>query len=182
VGASETTLNQDLSVLGKDSSNAAGLLEQALKDMRGEPVIRPDDLERSGMSSPFFPLAYLAVVKRGATDWFRGIRIRRDSFAEDQNVEYHHIFAKKQLNARGVDRYARDEMANIAFLSQKANRRIFARTPDDYLSEIAEHDPSRLEAQLVPMDRNLWHLERFGEFLEARRTLLATAMSELLQD
>lgn len=181
VGATETTLNQDLNVLGKDAGNTEALLEQTLRDLRAQPSVRPDDLERSGMGNPLFCLAYLAVVRREATDWFRGIRIRRESFAEDQNIEYHHIFPKKQLNARGVDRYTRDEMANIAFLSQKANRRILARAPDDYLAEIAEHDPARLEAQFVPMDRDLWHLDRFEQFLIARRKLLADAMTEVLQ-
>lgn len=74
----------------------------------------------------------------------------------------------------------RDELANLAFLGQKANRRILARTPSDYLAEIAEHDPSRLKAQFVPMDRKLRELDRFGDFLAARRQLLAEAMNSVL--
>lgn len=178
VGTSETSLNQDLSVLGGSCENISGLLDLLLRDLRSEPKISSQDLERAGMTSPFFPLAWLAAVRRNAMDWFRGIRIRRDSFADDQSIEYHHIFPKKLLNARGVDRYTRDEMANIAFLGQKANRRILARKPTDYLAEIAEHDPARLEAQFVPMDRQLWELERYEDFLAARRQLLADAMNQ----
>jgi hypothetical protein len=84
------------------------------------------------------------------------------------------------LNARDVDRYKRDEMADLAFLSQKANRRILARDPSLCLAEIAKRDPRRLEAQMVPMDRSLWSLDRFEEFLAKRRELLATEMNEVL--
>jgi hypothetical protein len=181
IGASETTLNQDLAILGENSENIAGLHDQLIRDFRGEPKITALDLERAGTNSPFFPLAYLAAMERNALDWFKGIKIRRDSFAEDQNIEYHHIFPKKHLNSLGIDRYKRDEMANIAFLSQKANRRILAREPIDYLAEIAEHDPARLEDQFVPMDRSLWELDRYDEFLEMRRELLAKAMNEILE-
>lgn len=180
VGTAETTLNQDLTVLGPTSANVKGLLDQLLKDLRSEPIVRPDDLERSGITSPFFPLSYLSAIRNEAMDWFKGIRIRRDTFSEDQNLEYHHIFPKKLLNARGVDRYTRDEMANLAFLSQKANKQITAREPQVYLAEIAEHDPARLEAQCVPMDRSLWVMDRFEDFLEVRRELLAKAMNNVL--
>jgi len=179
-GQSETTLNQDLAALGSNCENILGLLDQVLRDLRSEPKISSQDLERAGTSSPFFPLAYLAVIHRNATDWFKGIRIRRDTFTDDQKIEYHHIFPKKLLNERGVDRYTRDEMANIAFLGQKANRRILARKPADYLAEIAEHDSARLEAQFVPMDRALWELDRYEDFLIARRQLLAESMNQIL--
>jgi hypothetical protein len=80
----------------------------------------------------------------------------------------------------GVDRFTRDEIGNLAFLGKKANRKILAREPADYLAEIASHDPKRLEAQFVPMERELWKLDRFADFLSARRKLLAQAMNEVL--
>lgn len=180
VGTAETTLNQDLALLGTKANNLSALLDQLLRDLRSKPVITADDLERAGTTSPFFPLSYLAAINRGATDWFKGIKIRRDTFSEDQNLEYHHIFPKKLLNLRNVDRYTRDEMANLAFLGQKANKRITARPPASYLPEIAEHDPARLQAQFVPLDRELWELDQFEDFLAARRQLLANAMNDVL--
>ncbi|MCL6512224.1 MAG: DUF262 domain-containing protein [Anaerolineae bacterium] len=181
VGATETILNQDLSVLGEDAENIVGLMNQLLRDLRAEPRVMPSDLERAGMNSPFFPLAYLAVIRRDAEDWFKGIKLRRNPFSEDQQIEYHHIFPKRHLNACNVDQYARDEMANIAFLSQKANRKILTREPAEYLAQIAESAPHRLEAQFVPMDRSLWRLDRYEAFLAARRELLANAMNEELK-
>lgn len=178
VGTTETTLNQDLAILGNDCANVTGLLDQAVKDLKGMTQVQPSDLERAGMNSPFFPLAYLAVVRNDAVDWFKGIRIRRASFSEDQLVEFHHIFPKRQLKELNVDRYTRDEIANIAFLGAKANRRISTRKPAEYLAEV---EPRRLEAQFVPMDRALWELDRFNDFLAARRERLAKAMNDVLQ-
>lgn len=181
-GTAETKLNQDLNALGRNATGINELLDQLLRDLRYQTTISAQDLERSGTSSPYFPLAYLAAVRRNAHDWFNGIRLRRESFAVDQNIEYHHIFPKKLLDARGVDRYLRDEMANIAFLGQKANRKIQAQEPSMYLAGIAEHSAERLAAQLVPMDENLWSLDRFEDFLAERRKLLADAMNEELEN
>ncbi|MEW6337803.1 MAG: DUF262 domain-containing protein [Acidobacteriota bacterium] len=179
-GSTETILDQDLATLGADSSGVEALHNRALTDLRGKPEVAPDDLARAGASSPLFFLSFLAATSNDAVDWFTGIKIRRDNFNRDQDIEYHHIFPKKLLTAAGVDRYERDEMANLAFLGQKANRRILAKEPAAYLAEIAEHDPGRLEAQCVPMDRRLWALDRFADFLTARRALLSAEMNRLL--
>ena len=181
VGASETKLNQDLTTLGPQSKGTEGLPEQLRRDLRSEPRLTTQDLERAGTSSPFFPLAYLAVLRRDATDWFKGIKLRRESFSEDQNIEYHHIFPKRLLDDRGVDRFVRDEMGNIAFLGQRANRKIRATPPAQYLAAIAEDAPERLTAQFVPLEPALWDLDRFPEFLVERRKLLVDAMNEVLE-
>ncbi|MBI3024437.1 MAG: hypothetical protein HYY66_01935, partial [Candidatus Tectomicrobia bacterium] len=180
-GAMETTLNQDLTALGPKCEGIHALYEILLRDLRAEPKVTVQDLERAGTNSPFFPLAFLAVIRRGAKDWFKGVQVHKDGFNEDQNIEYHHIFPRKHLNARNVDRFLRDEMANIAFLGQKANRRILARKPKDYLEDIAESAPERLKDQFVPMDRGLWELDRYNDFLVARRGMLADAMNEVLK-
>jgi len=55
------------------------------------------------------------------------------------------------------------------------------RQPREYLAEIADLHPERLEAQFVPMDRKLWKLDRFEDFLAARRKLLASAVNRLIE-
>ena len=124
---------------------------------------------------------YLAIVKNGAKDWFTGVKLKKNSFTEDQKIEYHHVFPKKLLNARNVDRYIRDEMANIAILGQRANRSILAKEPKNYLADIAKTDRARLESQYVPVDSHLWDIKKFNDFLVARRKLLASAMNRILK-
>ena len=179
-GSPETILDQDLKALGPECSNADILLQRLLRGLRTEPKVSPQDLERAGTASPFFPLSYLAAVRHDATDWFKGVKLRRREFSEDHKIEYHHIFPKKLLNARGVDRYLRDEMSNLAFLGSESEqpnsrqRRPRTTWPD------RKPRPKRLEAQFVPMDRALWELDRFEDFLAARRELLANAMNKAI--
>lgn len=181
VGPGEMKLNQDLTALGREGANIAHLIEQLLRDLRGQLTISPTDLERAGVNSPFFPLAYLVATRNHALDWFTGIKLRPDNFAMDQNIEFHHIFPRKLLDAQGGERYRRDEMANLAFLGQKAIRKIQAQEPYIYLAPIAEDAPERLTAQFVPMDSELWRLDRFDDFLSARRQALGAAMNHLLE-
>jgi len=121
-------------------------------------------------------------AKRGAKDWFRGVALTTDVAGEDNEVQVHHIFPKALLRDRGVRRKDIDEIANLAFLAARPNRQISKRPPEVYLSEIAEKHPDRLEAQCVPIDRNLWKLERYQDFLVARRELLTDAVNDLLRN
>lgn len=54
--------------------------------------------------------------------------------------------------------------------------------PSLYLAETADQHPGRLEAQSIPMDRDLWKVERFQDVLAARRQSLAAAVSELIAE
>jgi hypothetical protein len=127
-------------------------------------------------------MTYAVARKRSAKDWFKGIGLGTDVVGEDHEVQVHHIFPKALLKEAGISRKDRDEIANLAFLAARPNRQISKRPPEEYLAEIARHHPGRLEAQCIPMDRNLWKLENFGRFLIARRQLLAAAVNELIEN
>lgn len=71
-----------------------------------------------------------------------------------------------------------NQVANLAFLSARANGRISSQAPSEYLSTI---EPSRLVAQSVPMDSALWTLDQYEEFTLRRRTQLANEINNLLQ-
>lgn len=72
--------------------------------------------------------------------------------------------------------------ANLALLAAKPNKKISNRLPAEYLAEIAEKHPGRLEAQAISIDRSLWKLERFQDVLAARHELLAAAVTDLIAD
>jgi hypothetical protein len=76
----------------------------------------------------------------------------------------------------------RDEIASLAFLAARPNRKISSRPPDEYLAEIAVKHRGRLEAQSIPMDPKLWKVERFQDFLAARRQMLAAAVNDLIKN
>lgn len=178
--SAETAMDDDLKAIQTDEP-----IRELMKNALGtdqEIEVRADEFDDAGWKNPLFPMTYAAAKKRGAKDWFKGMALSKDVVGEDHQVEVHHIFPKALLKERGERRKDIDEIANLAFLMARPNKQISKREPQEHLPEIAEKHPNRLIAQSVPTDRNLWKLDRFQDFLAARRNLLAKAVTELLRD
>lgn len=168
--SSETNLDQDIKAFGEEQPIKR--LIQNIEDRVGPGRrITERELEDELSNSPFMVLAYVLARRNGAKDWFHGVGI-----GEGQDLEYHHIFPKALLK-NGYSQRVVNQVANLAFLSQRANARIAASVPESYLATI---EVDRLEAQYVPANRELWGLGRYEDFSRARRELLASAMNDLL--
>ncbi len=178
-GSSETAMDEDLKAVAGAEPRAA-LIGNALP-AGGGATVSPEEFDDAGWRNPLFPLTYAVARKRGATDWFTGVALATDVVGAEHDVEVHHIFPKALLKKEGIRRKDRDEIANLAFLAARPNKKISNRPPEEYLAEIAEKHGGRLEAQSVPMDRSLWRLDRFQDFLAARRLLLSRAVTELVE-
>lgn len=177
-GSQETAMDEDLKAVV--SSDPIGELMKNALPAGYSAEVTPDEFDDAGWRNPLFPMTYAAARKRHAKDWFTGVVLATDVAGEDHEIQVHHIFPKALLKEAGVGRKDRDEIANLAFLAARPNRKISSRPPEQYLAEIAEKHPERLEAQCVPMDRQLWRLDRFQDFLRVRRTRLAEAVNGLL--
>ncbi len=174
-GSAETSMDQDLRVLTEP--DPFKLLIHDLRQSVGRLEVSPDDLDDAGVRSAFFLGMYLASRKNEAVDWFYNVKLSTTNLGTDHALELHHIFPRAVVR----DVYPKqdvNELANIAFLSKKPNIEIAATTPGDYLSTVPEE---RLKQQFVPMDRELWKLERFQDFLAARRRLLADGINAFLR-
>jgi hypothetical protein len=178
-GSGETAMDEDLKAALGDDPIQALMSKAAPPGQSAE--ISAEEFDDAGWRNPLFPATYAAARKRAAKDWFNGIALATDVVGADHEVQVHHIFPKAQLKKIGVSRKDRDEIANLAFLAARPNRQISSRPPGQYLAEIAEKHPERLTAQCVPMDRTLWRLDRFQEFLAERRRLLAEAVNDLVR-
>jgi hypothetical protein len=119
-----------------------------------------------------------------AKDWFSGITLYKKAVGKSNGLEEHHIFPKTVLYKSGYDtvkdRRIVNEVANRAFLTQRANRKILASKPADYLPGVQALHPGALQAQSVPMDRELWKVENYKEFLTVRAKLLAASINDFL--
>jgi len=177
-GSGETAMDEDLKA-ALSADPVAALMKNVLPG-GGSAVVASDEFDDAGWRNPLFPLTYAAARRRCAKDWFTGVALATDVVGPDHEIQVHHIFPKALLKRAGVPRKDRDEIANLAFLAARPNRKIAARAPDLYLAEIAERHPERLEAQAIPLERNLWKLDRFEDFLAARRELLARAVNSLI--
>lgn len=178
-GSTETKLQKDVSVL--DQPDPVEQLVNHILDERGRIHIDAKDIEGKSAQSAVYRFSYIVARARAAQDWFTGQVLYNKAVGVSNGLESHHIFPVAYLNRVGFsksdDKRAINEVANRAFLTQKANRTISSSAPADYLKAVG---PAALKAQSVPMNQELWNAENFELFLAERRKLLAKAMNDYL--
>lgn len=180
-GSSESILDADISTLMKRSGSVSDLLE-ILERQFGRMLFNVGDIKGKGKRSPLFAMAYLAVKKNSGKDWITGIVINKGTKGKSHKIEFHHIFPKKLLQEYGYDTSEINEIANMAFIGGRTNRRISAKNPEEYLAEIVDKmGEEALISQFVPLDRSLWKIENYRDFLIARRELLINRINEFLK-
>lgn len=179
-GSGETAMDEDLKAIGSD--NPIAELMKNVESIGKSLGVTADEFDDAGWRNPLFPMTYAVARKNRAKDWFTGVELSKHVVGADNEIQVHHIFPKALLKERGVSRKDRDEIANLAFLAARPNRQISNKAPHIYMAEIAEKHPERLIAQLIPMDKDLWRLERFEDFLKERRKLLADGVNGLIQN
>ncbi len=177
-GASETILNQDLDAV--DTGGLTELIDQ-LRFAHGELVVRAEDFGGYSLGARFYPLLYLLTRMRGARDWWNGAPILSAAMlGKLSKLQVHHIFPKARLYAKSVSRGQVNAIANFCYLTQETNLWVRDREPEEYFAMVEDKYPGALASQWIPMDQDLWKLERYSDFLEARRGLLAQAATECL--
>jgi hypothetical protein len=101
-------------------------------------------------------------------------------------LENDHIFPYSKLKTRGCGQENRlkcslaQELTNRAILTQIANRTKGATDAKAYLADVKARFPDSLALQCVPEDTELWEIENYDEFLQARRTALASHLNAFL--
>lgn len=168
--SSETNLDQDIKALG-DEQPIKRMIQNIEDKVGPGRRITEREMQDELSNSPFMVMAYVLARRNGAADWFHAVGI-----GEGQDLEYHHIFPKALLK-NGYSTRVVNQVANLAFLSQRANGKIAASQPATYLPTI---ELARLQAQYVPADSALWNLDRYEDFVRERRQLLANAINSLL--
>lgn len=172
--AGDTKIAQDAKAVRE--SDPFGALFGNLGLLGSRLEVTEQALVGKGAGSPYFLLSYLAAKRAGGRDWFFGTGIGLDAEGA-QAIEYHHIHPQATIKAS----YAKSEvndLANLAFISSKANKRISARSPAAYFPEVGEDE---LRRHFVPLDLDLRSADAYPTFAVARRRLLAAAMSDFLE-
>ena len=178
-GSTETYLQQDYEAVERGGVDA---LIATLERVRGGRLaIGPDDFAGSTRGSRFYPLLYLLTRVDGARDFGSGLELRAELLGKLTSLQVHHIFPKALLRKRGFDRNEINALANFCFLTQDTNIKIGMRDPAEYLPEVQAKHPGVLESQWIPTDPDLWRIERYSDFLAARRELLAASAQSFLE-
>ncbi len=177
-GPTETVINQDLAAL-QAPDPFDGLLRN-LRQSHGEREVTHEDFDLNYTRARFYPLLYIMSRIQDARDWGTGNQLRHHSLGDHTNLELHHIFPKAFLGRNGISAKDANNLGNIAFQTQETNRALGDRMPAEYMLEVAANWPGTLESQWIPMDPELWKVENYHRFLDARRRLLAGAANEML--
>ena len=177
-GSTETKLAQDYETLG--SSGLDGIIHTLAQTRGGALRVNPEDFTGFGMGSRFYPMLYLLTRVLGAKDFGTGIDLKATLLGRLSSLQVHHTFPKRVLYDAEYSRGEVNAVANFVFLTQDTNLAIGKTPPADYMPKIAESMPGVLESQWIPLDQDLWDIDRYPEFLKARRELLATAANGFL--
>lgn len=178
-GSSETLLDQDLATV-RGGGSAADLLDR-LRNQVGRLDIGAGELEGRNQRSSLFKTMFLAFESAGARDWVSNLQIALDHQGTQDKLQFHHIFPKAYLRKLGRTPREADDIANLAFIAGKTNRKILDKPPADYLKPLFDKEPASLAAQCIPMDEDLLQPENYDRFLAARRDLIAERLNEFLQ-
>jgi hypothetical protein len=172
-GASDTKLSSDIRAARKPRA-----LEIMLADLgvdKSRPQVTEASLKGRTKESPYFFLSLLVTHLNDARDWWYGTNLMA-GLSDDNKLEHHHVHPVATLD----DKYERadiNDLANLVFISGKANRRISYKSPRTYFPEVEEKD---LKAHYIPLDQSLRDADHYFNFLSERRRLLAEAMTGLL--
>jgi hypothetical protein len=170
---------------------AKGVTADAKQSYRGLKIYTAD-VSGPPARNVILLLMYILMRRRQATDWGEGREMSLKE-VEPSIMQIHHIFpfnfmTKDKDGLAYADRtglkpsqYRREinDIANMTFLSLRTNVRIGDQPPWQYLPQEASQAMRR--AHFIPEDKNLWHPSRFGDFLDARRLLIAKAATRLLK-
>jgi len=184
-GQTDQRLERDINIVASESNPWNSLLNQIV-DQRGRKDVSANDFEGRGTSHPLYKMSFILAKSRRSVDWFNGITLGTQT-GDRYRIHSHHIFPQSVLYKNGFDSNNHvhvqfvNAIANRAFLTGETNIDISDRYPADYLPEVEERYPGTLQSQLIPMDRNLWKIENYREFLAARRELISKTLNEYLE-
>ena len=177
-GSTETVLNQDYEAATR--SGVDGLISTLERWRGGNLSIDGQDFEGFGRGSRFYPLLYMLTRVHGARDFGSGLALHSHLLGHLTSLQVHHIFPKAVLYDAGYPRSQVNAVANFCFLTQDTNLAIGKRRPEDYFPEVEKKHPGVLASQWIPGDPALWRIDRYPDFLAARRELLAGAANAFL--
>ena len=141
----------------------------------------PEDFETSRLSGPIMSL-YLSMLRNcDARDWrSRDVRLDGTVVGQGADLHIHHFFPRALLSKRkDVAVNNINTFGNYVVISANANLNVGTEEPATYIERL-NIPKAELKKQCVPLDRELWRVPRYEDFLRERRKLLAQQSNEFL--
>ena len=186
-GATETALDEDLNAINKNDDSIEQMINNVLKTS-GRLEVKESDLQGVTVKSPFFIMSYVCAKNNHAKDWVTGHEISVTAFGKAFKQEYDHIFPQAQLNPflekkydKSITKSLVNDIGNIGFLQKVPNIIKSDTLPEEYLPKIVDkRGEEALSAQNITLDKSLWSLDMYEEFLKDRRQKIADGINNLM--
>jgi hypothetical protein len=179
-GSTETFIDQDLAALEGGPGEVERLIAQ-LRLWHGGLRVEPGHFTGWSLGARFYPVLYMLTRMGDSRDWGSGAALKANMLGKMSRLEVHHIFPKARLYAAGYAKPQVNALANFCFLTKDTNLQISDRLPEVYFPLIEQNHPGALTSQWIPADPELWRIDRYLDFLEARKQLLARATNDKLE-
>ena len=186
VNATTQKLDKDIGIINDNSNPFDTMLAFIAEERPLE--IKPSEFIGRDIRHPLFALMKWYFKSKGAVCLGTGLTLRRN-MGKKYSLERDHIFAYSVLRDSGIYdmqnqfHYAiAQEITNRAILTSIENREKSAMFADVYLRNVKNEFPNALKMQCIPEDENLWKVENYENFLEARRLLLANELNNYLNN
>ena len=193
-GTTETKIRQDL-VPVDGTADGIGRLIADIGTKWGRRRVTASDFEAWSRGARLYPALYWLTRVGGARNFCDGTELKAGLLGAGAQLEVHHIFPKKVLYQAGYTKPQVNALGNFCFLTAACNNWIGAARPaepstsvkgrhdpdlrrigrEGYFAFVEQRNPGVLNSQWIPMDEELWKVDNYLAFLEARRSLLAGA-------
>jgi len=196
----ETAFRRDFRILTDQTQKPRKNLEELAKGVTADAKqsyrglrIQATDVSGPPSKNVVLLLMYILMRQKQATDWGEEREVPLNE-VEPSKMQIHHIFpfnfmvsdkdglAYADRNRLKPSQYRGEinDIANLTFLSLPTNARIGDLPPWQYLPQ--ETSKAMRLAHFIPENKVLWYPSRFGDFLKARRQLIAKAATRLLSN
>ncbi len=172
------TLIGDLRAIEKSPNPIDGLLDKLTTDF-GRLDIQPEQIV-AGRTSLYYSFLYLMTRLEESQDWRTGFALKHGLLGGQNQLHVHHVFPQSALRKAGVSKELIDQVGNLSFQTAQSNQELGRRLPEEYFPEVETKFPGALESQWIPREEALWSIDRYPDFLQRRRELIAERANELL--
>ena len=179
-------LDKDIGIVYENTNPFDTLLALIAEERPLE--IKSSEFIGRDIRNPLFSLMRWYFKSKGAVCLGTGLSLRKN-MGKKYSLERDHIFAYSVLRDSGIYdmsnqfHYAiAQEITNRAILTLVENREKSAMFADVYLKKVKEEFPNALKLQCIPEDENLWKVENYEKFIQARRELLAEELNKYLNN
>ncbi|MBP1862192.1 GmrSD restriction endonuclease domain-containing protein [Rhizobium herbae] len=180
-GSTESYIDKDLEALTGEDGGLDKLLD-TLRLWHGGLRVEPGHFTGWSLGARFYPVLYLLTRMGESRDWGNGLPLKASMLGKMSKLEVHHIFPKAQLYKRKFKRAEVNALSNFCFLTKDTNLNISDRLPEEYFPEVEKAHPGALASQWIPVDPDLWRIENFPRFLEARKAMLAAEVNKRMEE